>query len=575
MQNENEYKTLAEFYPTPPELAAKMVKGLEFCKIHTVLEPSAGKGDLISFFLKVQNYFVRSWSRKITDEQMENAVSYAMSENSLEWRTEVDVVELDDNLCAILKDKHSDYCLHNTDFLTYQDERHYDLILMNPPFSNGDEHLLKAISLAEKTGSTIVCLLNAETIRNPFTNKRKALLQQLDRYHAEYEYVQNAFSSGSSAERKTDVEVVVIRCHIPSPFTTTSHIWEELKDEDIQLEENGNYTEIIQADDELKAAALLYRRELAAGKRLIEEYLALKPYITSYFVDASSDSYMYDPTLQLVCKDGKELDWNRYVYLVRYKYWHQLLHKPSFLESLTSNLRDEYYSNIGKFARKDFSLSNIYSVKIDILKRTAQGIEEKIVSLFEEFSYRHSMGAAGNIHYFNGWKTNDAFKINKKIIIPYCDVWSEYSECYRYSYSLGTKLGDIEKVLNFLILDETNPLDYSSRNLDYWLQYYERTQQNRKLCFRHFDVDIFKKGTVHITFRDPELLKRFNLYGCQHKGWLPPSYGKKPYEMMTEEEQAVIDSYEGQEEYQRVYLNPNRYFLAPEKLLLSEGGSSV
>ena len=41
-----------EFYPTPPELAAKMVN-CKFLKgkIETILEPSAGKGDLIDFLL--------------------------------------------------------------------------------------------------------------------------------------------------------------------------------------------------------------------------------------------------------------------------------------------------------------------------------------------------------------------------------------------------------------------------------------------------------------------------------------------------------------------------------------------
>ena len=115
----------------------------------------------------------------------------------------------------------------------------WNTILMNPPFSNGDEHLLKAISLAEKTGSTIVCLLNAETIRNPFSNKRKALLQKLKEYHAEYEYVQNAFASGTSAERHADVEVVIISLSVPSPFKETSRIWEELKDEEITIDEGG------------------------------------------------------------------------------------------------------------------------------------------------------------------------------------------------------------------------------------------------------------------------------------------------------------------------------------------------
>ena len=102
---------------------------------------------------------------------------------------------------------------------------------------------------------------------------------------------------------------------------------------------------------------------------------------------------------------------------------------------------------------------------------------------------------------------------------------------------------------------------------------YEKTQQTKKLCFKYFDVDVFKKGTAHIKFRDEEVLKRFNLYGCQHKGWLPPSYGKKSYNDMTESEQKVIDEYEGELEYTKVFNNPDKYILSAEKqlLLLTDG----
>ncbi len=37
-----------QFYPTPPSVAGKMIAGLDLRYIHTVLEPSAGKGNLVS-----------------------------------------------------------------------------------------------------------------------------------------------------------------------------------------------------------------------------------------------------------------------------------------------------------------------------------------------------------------------------------------------------------------------------------------------------------------------------------------------------------------------------------------------
>ena len=36
-----------QFYPTPKELAQRMLANIDWNKVNTVLEPSAGKGDLV------------------------------------------------------------------------------------------------------------------------------------------------------------------------------------------------------------------------------------------------------------------------------------------------------------------------------------------------------------------------------------------------------------------------------------------------------------------------------------------------------------------------------------------------
>ena len=69
------------------------------------------------------------------------------------------------------------------------------------------------------------------------------------------------------------------------------------------------------------------------------------------------------------------------------------------------------------------------------------------------------------------------------------------------------------------------------------------------------------------------MLKKLNLYGSQKKGWLPPSYGKKAYKNMTDEEKAVIDGFQGEKAYNEVMAKSN-YYLAPvtnnQMLLLGE-----
>ena len=70
------------FYPTPETIANKMLEGIDFTFIQTVLEPSAGKGDLIAAVQKANG------SNK-----------YSYNYHSID----IDAVELDPNLRALLK----------------------------------------------------------------------------------------------------------------------------------------------------------------------------------------------------------------------------------------------------------------------------------------------------------------------------------------------------------------------------------------------------------------------------------------------------------------------------------------
>ena len=38
-----------EFYPTPVSLLDKITAGMDWMKVHTVLEPEAGKGDIVEY----------------------------------------------------------------------------------------------------------------------------------------------------------------------------------------------------------------------------------------------------------------------------------------------------------------------------------------------------------------------------------------------------------------------------------------------------------------------------------------------------------------------------------------------
>src|SRR5690606_36752340 len=123
----------------------------------------------------------------------------------------------------------------------------------------------------------------------------------------------------------------------------------------------------------------------------------------------------------------------------------------------------------------------------------------------------------------NDWKTNQAWKINKKVIIP-LGAFSAWSGKPDNDYTVHRKLSYIEKVLNYLDDARTD-----SHDLRVILNAAQSAGQSKKIVCKYFDVTFYKKGTCHIDFRDMDLLKKFILFSSQKKGWLPPSYGKAKY----------------------------------------------
>src|SRR5690625_114357 len=123
----------------------------------------------------------------------------------------IDAIENDPRLVNTLMG--AGYNVVWNDFLTYETYKEYDYIVMNPPFSAGVDHVLKALDLAENQLSycEIYAILNKQTIDNAYSNKRQELLRRLDDHDAEIRYVSEAFTV---AERKTDVEVALIHVKV-------------------------------------------------------------------------------------------------------------------------------------------------------------------------------------------------------------------------------------------------------------------------------------------------------------------------------------------------------------------------
>lgn len=514
------YMIPKDFYPTPKELLDKITEGIDWKQLQSVLEPSAGKGDIADYVK--EKYKKETWNRDL----------------------DIDCIEIDDTLCQTLKGK--ELRVVYNDFLTFNTFKHYDLIIMNPPFSDGAKHLLHALSL-QRDNFGIICILNAETIKNPYTNERKDLVNRLEKMNADIEYMEGQFLS---AERPTGVEIAVIKVFVPEE-EKESYIFEDLKKRSYQENIYEDVTDLA-PNDFIKAIVQKYNIEVEAGIKLIIEYKSMVPHILQDLKDSSYNK----PILEMKIRD-RELSTNALVKEVRRKYWTALFSNPKFTGKMTSNLANKYHNQVAELTNYDFSEYNIRTIQIEMSKNLVRGIEDCIIELFDKLSYQYAYSdeLSNNIHYYNGWKTNKAWYINKKVILPYMDAFSRWSGKFDPDYQVKSQLADIEKALNYLDGGLTDGMD-----MELWLRHAAETGQTRKIRLKYFYVTFYKKGTCHIEFINEDLLKKLNIFGSQQKKWLPPGYGKKKYNEMQAEEKAVIDDFEGKAKYEET-LKKQDYFI--------------
>lgn len=238
------------FYPTPPALSERLLSGIDWEKIENVLEPQAGKGNIVRTIMEKYTALRSYGDRRVNvdcveiDPYLRSILQYEFCGQRMR--------ELSERLHQLDKKKEYDSRIHDyrqlnsveaaeyrelkreqeqlrrldlhivhDDFHTFQSRKHYDLIAMNPPFADGDAHLLKAIELQRRGGGMIRCILNAETIRNPYTNRRRFLIKKLQELEAEIKYVEKNRCIPSSAA-KSPLWWCAMRTH-PRTSTAPSH----------------------------------------------------------------------------------------------------------------------------------------------------------------------------------------------------------------------------------------------------------------------------------------------------------------------------------------------------------------
>lgn len=524
-------KDIEQFYPTPKNLVKELFEPVDMDYVYTVLEPSAGNGDLVED-MNTQRYNC--------------------------YKPAVYCIEINQNRQNTLKGK--GFTVIWDDFMTFDSMMQFSLIAMNPPFANGEMHLLKAIDLCED-GGQIVCILNAETIKNPYTQIRKKLVEVLEAQEkVTIRYKTGAFAG---ADRKTDVEIalVYIKKKEHQPICHTFELYKKSVVEEKKIKEQASLTR----HGESNQLVDIYNVEVRTALKLFDELEGYKSVALKSKVPYSDD--LFEVKINRISNNtGDTLKYADRLNIIRtlnYKYWKELLYSDELSSLLTGDLQKQYQDELRNMADLEFNDQNIAQLKIDLFKNLSSGIDDAIMKVWDNFTSRFSWSEySKNVHFYDGWITNNAFRCNKKVIIPLY-AYSNWDKNKIETYRVQRELNDIEKAMNYLDCGRTSSFDLSDQ-----LKSVDQTGNARNIDTKFFTVSLFKKGTCHLVFKDMELLKKFNLYAGKKLNFLPGDYGKKAYTDLTDRERKIVDGFEGKDSYSDTYANQDFYLPTTQNLLL-------
>lgn len=482
-----------DFYPSPKEVVESMIQDIKYLEYRSILEPSAGSGSILDHVFEIVE------SRLESKNVYKSDIKY-----SLEClKNKMYAIEIDPELRSILRDK--GYKIIDNDFLSHVNERNYDLILMNPPFSSGAKHLLKAISIAN--GAEIRCILNKETTENPYSKERQVLLETIKTLDGEIIDLGSCFIN---ADRKTSVEVVLIKLKTKKSKSGFEFNGEEEKDK------VGNIEDVL--NNKLAKTDLIesYVDQYNRIKDLVKDFIKVKSEL-DYHVKNFTGDHVFN--ISKILFDNKTLSpddlYITYTKILREESWKTVLNKTKINDRVTKKIKKELTTRIEQQGDLAFNLSNIDELFYSLIFNQKDIMKKCIADIFDYLTCYNEKNKLVK----ESWKTNSHYKVQKKVILPAMTKSDSESKSYSYvSWDHEDNILDLEKAMCFISGKTFDTISNSTSIV--------HIVKNNSIPFGEvFDSEFFlfkvyKKGTIHLTFKDDYLYQRFNIIACLDKGWL-------------------------------------------------------
>lgn len=453
-----------DFYPTKPETIEIMMSGYDVTG-KVCYDPEGGKGNIVDW-LKAAG------------------------------AKDVIASEINDDLRKILKTK----CrLIAKDFLTVKssDISHVDFIVMNPPFSADETHILHAWEIAPP-GCQIISLCNESTVKNYRNTAKREQLFRIIEESGSHTELGDCFST---AERKTEVRVSLIKLHKAGNNYEQEFEGFFMEDDPVEAQENGIMSYNVVRD--------LVNRYVAAMK-LFDKQLSLGVEMDSLI----GNFYSIDGTMSFQCTTGGapvlRQDFKK---ALQKSGWSFIFDKMNMKQYATTGLK----SDINKFVEQQqtipFTMKNIYRMIEIVIGTQAQRMDKSLVEVFDKLTKHHE----DNRYNVPGWKTNSHYLVGKMFILDWMTE-RRYNGGMDIRYSSGggnsELIEDLQKALCYITgmsYGDCTELRTFARDLkcDYGQWY----------SWGFFEIKGFKKGTMHFRFQNEELWGKFNQHIARIKGY--------------------------------------------------------
>ena len=465
----------ADFYPTPPEVAATMLDSMDL-RGRVVVEPSAGSGNLVQACLE-------------------------------RGAAEVLMVEPEPKLRAILAGIPADCHLIGNDWLAVTAEQisHVDLIVMNPPFSADERHILHACEIAPP-GCEIVALCNWNTVSNEHWGNRAS--RELCTLIEQYGSRQKLGPVFEDAERTTRCEIGLVRLTKPGQRASGADEFDGffLGPDDIEAEGQGliKYRRSRDLVNRYVEACKIYDQQLEAGVRLQAQVGGI---------------YKGELGIQ-ISMEGCAASRNRFRKQLQKSFWESVIAEMLPQEMATSQLAGDINKFVEQQTKVPFTERNLFRMLQVIAGTTDQRIDRAVEAAFDELT-RHTAENRWNVE---GWKTNDAYLFNQKFIVPYLAEkdWSGGTVSLKQWSGNFPRVRDLIKALCYITGRRYAEVEHPVCG-------YDRVEPGVWHDWGFFECKLFKKGTGHFRFKDLEDWAALNARVARIKGQvLPEKLRRKP-----------------------------------------------